>query len=199
MPTLTDEGSLIPLHPHISFSISNGSIVKWDSVNDKPSVTKLTGTDFWQLLDHVFMCKAWFNTVLVLRSPALVLTSAEALNQKAAHGRFHFNPDSRNETLGLNVKLLNGVLETQPSINERFVTTTTVYIAVVCCPSALWLRKTPTDNRAAHRLMTKEGNPRRSRYGNRSLPNRLCWNWATHNQYPLPPLPYDISGIGSLQ
>lgn len=35
--------------------------------------------------------------------------------------------------------------------------------------------------------MTKEGNPRRSRYGNRSLPNRLCKNWTSVNTRSIPP------------
>lgn len=49
---------------------------------------------------------------------------------------------------------------------------------------------------AAHRLMTKEGNPRRSRYGNRSLPNRLCWNWTSMmNTQSIAPPPFPATSI----
>lgn len=97
-----------------------------------------------------------------------------------------FNSDSRNVT-----RLNYAVLGTQLTMNKLFVTRvcTTVYIVVVCCPSVLWPKMAPIDNR----LLSTGWWLRKATHGGVVMATKACQTdcveigqvW-TYNQYPPP-------------
>ncbi len=72
-----------------------------------------------------------------------------------------------------------------------WISSTTVYIAVVCCPSVPWLRKAPTDNRLLAGWWL-----RKATRGGVVMATEACQTGCveigqvrTHNQYPPPSTP----------